>query len=315
MKRLATALSTVGLLLAAGGTRLVAQEDRPPVEPIGGAYVHFNGVRLNEPLAVFYDANADELLVADTGNTLLAIFKPDGMPEFTFGAETGLGPSVGVLVDALGRIYSITHGPTRVQVFSYRGEFLRDFPFTDEDGPTEVQPTSMAAGPEGQLVIADNLRKRILVYDADWTFVRSFGHSGGGRGGFLAPGGVAVGPDGRIYVSDQRGTPVQAFSPRGRYEAGWGEHALGAQNFSLPTGIAVHPDGRVFVTDTLRHDIKVFSPKGEFLFHFGGFGKGPGQVAFPMDVGIAPDGAIYVVEKIGRRVQIFRETRAASAKP
>ena len=309
-----TARVLMALVLAASGGGATAppsppaerRSDRPEVSSLGWIQTHEQGTPFAGPLGVFFDRAAGELLVADTRNGMIAIFDPDGMPKFAFGPEAGLVEPRKVMADPRGRIYVIDSSRPAVQVFSYRGRPLGEFPFRDAAGEADVQPVAMTCSGDGLLLFLDHRGGRALAYDLDWTFVRSFGHPGKGPGALAAPAGIAVGPGGELFVTDHASEPVQVFSAEGRFLRSWGKHDVGDSNFSSPGGVAVDPAGRVYVADPLRQDVKVFREDGTFLLHFGGFGAGRGQLAYPMDVAAGRDGRVYVCEKVGGRVQVFR---------
>jgi DNA-binding beta-propeller fold protein YncE len=191
----------------------------------------------------------------------------------------------------------------KLKVFSYRGEYLHDFPFHGVEG--RAVPTTVTADAEGHVYIADSTSGQILVYDSDERLMLRFG-TGRGDGRFEAIQAIAVDRQRNIYVAGAVGMPLQVFGPDGNFLRGWGEHNLGPQNFSLPAGVAVDAAGRVIVVDTIRQVVAVFTPEGGFMDRFGGLGFDPGAMAFPTDV--ASDGErLYVVEREGNRLQILEE--------
>ena len=86
------------------------------------------------------------------------------------------------------------------------------------------QPSSLAAGPSGQLYIADDARNQILEWTGHGTFRVV---AGSGRAGFSGDGGRAlrarldqpfgmtVAPDGTLYFADSGNGRIRAISPAG----------------------------------------------------------------------------------------------------
>jgi DNA-binding beta-propeller fold protein YncE len=275
------------------------------LQPSRLLYRQIEGTFLKGPRGVFFDQARGEIYVADTMNDLVAIYDRSGAPVFAFGYNGEVKEPVKAVVDGRGRIYVLGGAPRTLRVFSYRGEFLHDFPF--EGGAGKPVPTALGADTQGNVYVAESTTGQILVYDADQRLRLRFGAGRDGSERFQSVSAIAIGRDGAIYVADARAVPVQVYSAEGRFLRGWGEHTTGAQNFSLPSGIAVDGDGRVIVTDMLRQVVSVFTPDGRFLGRYGGFGSGPGALAFPSDVAADGEGRIYVVERVGNRLQVMEE--------
>lgn len=277
----------------------------PRLQPLFVFFQHIYYRQFNEPMGLFYDPRHREIYVADTKNDLIGVFDPQGIPLFAMGARDDIKEPVTIVTVPGGRILLLDIDKSRIKVYSYRGEFLRDF--VPEELPGERLITAMAVDPDGNLYIGDSATSQVLVYDAGFRFKRKFGSKGREKGQFEAIGDIATDGNGRIYVTDPSGIPVQVFDRNGNFLRGWGKHETGIMNFSLPAGIAVDSKGRVIVLDTLRQEIKFFDAEGNFLMRAGGFGSRPGEVAFPVDIAVDPDDRIYVVEKVGGRVQVFQE--------
>lgn len=298
------------LLLGARPTPLASQEEPSEgvartakalrLEPIRLVYRQLEGTYLKSPQSVFVDRTRGEVYVADTMNDLVAVYDRNGLPLFAFGYNREFKEPVKAVADPQGRIYVLSGVPRKVKVFSYRGEYLHDFPFPGFD--LEPVPTTLTVDEAGNVYVADSATGQILVFDPAYRLKLTIG-----PGRFESVRAIAVDPEGNIYVADARSVPVQVFSPDGEFLRAWGEHAVGPENFSLPSGLAVDREGRVIVVDTVRQAILVFTKEGRFLNRYGGLGFGPGAVAYPTDVATDGAGRIYVVERVGRRLQILEQ--------
>lgn len=275
------------------------------VQPLFAFFQHMYDGFFNEPMGVFYDPRAQEIYVADTKNDLIGIFNSKGISVFSFGANDDIKEPIKVTTDSQGRIFVLDIDRSKIKIFNYRGEFLRNLDSPELQGKKTI--ATMVIDRQGNIYVGEHESSQILVFDSELKLKLKFGSKGKGRGQFQAISSIAVDKDGKIYVTDFQAIPVQVFDRNGNFIRGWGEHAVGTQNFSLPGGIAVDSKGRIIVADTLRQEIKVFDNDGKFLQRFGGFGNRPGDVAYPVDVCIDPSDRIYVVEKVGRRVQVFQE--------
>ena len=275
------------------------------LKPFRLIYRQIEGTYLKGPRGVFFDRQRGEVYVADTMNDLVAVYDRQGLPLFAFGYNGEFKEPTKAVVDGKSRIYVLAGAGRKLKVFSYRGEYLHDFPFPGVEG--KAVPTALTADGEGNVYVADSASGQILVYDADQRLKLRFGTGRGGDGRFQAVQAITVDRLRNIYVADAQGMPLQVFSSEGVFLRGWGEHAGGPQNFSLPSGVAVDSAGRIIVADMIRQVVSVFTPEGSFLGRHGGLGFDPGAMAFPADVASDGERRLYVVEKAGNRLQILDE--------
>ena len=277
------------------------------VQPLFAFFQHMYNGFFNEPMGVYFDPKSQEIFVADTKNDLIGIFNSSGISLFAFGGNDDIKEPVKVISDGQGRILVLDIGRSKIKVYNYRGEFLKNLEHPELQGKKIIG--TMTFDHEGNLYIGENESGQILVFDPKLNLKLKFGGNGEGKGKFKSISSIAIDKrDGKIYVTDHQNNPaVQVFDRNGNYLLGWGEHQMGPNNFSLPGGIAIDSRGRIFVADTLRQDIKIFSSEGKLIDRFGGMGYRAGQVSYPVDIAIDPSDKIYVVEKTGRRVQVFQE--------
>jgi DNA-binding beta-propeller fold protein YncE len=283
------------------------------LEPRAVVARHEEGIRLKAPRGICYDAQAREVYVCDTGNSLVAVFDHEGRPTFAFGYGGEMVDPVGVAVDGQGRVYVIEGRPRTLTVFTHRGARLGRFPFGDLGGGPAPIPGAVAVDGEGRIFIGDNARCEVLVYDAAWKLVRRFGGPGTGPGQFRAIAAIAF-ADRRIVVLDATAIAVQTFDARGHYVFGFGEHLMGPENFSLPSGVAVDGDGRLFTTDMIRHDVKCLGIDGKVVAVLGGLGDEPGKCFQPSGVACDGKGRVYVIEQAGARLQAL-DRKTVAPKP
>jgi len=70
--------------------------------------------------------------------------------------------------------------------------------------------SGIAVGPRGEVVVADKLRARVMVFDQDLKFVGEFG--GTPADPLVRPADVSVDGAGRVYVSQGRGKGVSVYT-------------------------------------------------------------------------------------------------------
>jgi sugar lactone lactonase YvrE len=172
-------------------------------------------------------------------------------------------------------------------------------------------------GQRGSVYIADGYgNHRIVVFDADGTYLRQWGSAGSGPGQFAQSGGghphcVVLGNDGLVYTCDRQGNRIEVFDKTG----------------GLKRIIPIDPPEQM--PATMRADDIVFSEDAQQTFffdadlgsdriwilhresgmlggNFGGPGHMAGQLTYPHTVVTDSKGNVYVAETIGgRRVQKF----------
>ncbi len=147
--------------------------------------------------------------------------------------------------------------------------------------PAEAQdrlsaPRGIARASDGTIYVSDNSLHAIKVFDANGTFIRTFGTSGSGDGELSGPRDIAIDASGDVYVADQGNNRIQVFSASGVFERKWSVTESGG--YLGPTAITIYNDN-VYVTGGSGSDqlVQVFSLTGTPLFTFGGYGSDQGQ--------------------------------------
>ncbi len=285
-------------------------------KPARLVYQHAEGKAFRKPGGVFVERETGEVVVVDSGDNLVTVLSPEGIPLYSLGYNGEVPLPSQAVVDKRGRFLVLAGVPRKVKGFDYRGELLGEFDFPGFEGAATALPTAITVDAAGNFYIADAASGRILVYGPDDRLNLSFGKRGDGPGAFSSVTAITVDKSGTIYVADARHNPaIQVFDAQGNYLRGWGEHSGGPQNFSLPSGIAVDSAGRVLVLDTIRQTISIFTPEGSFLFRFGGLGTGPGSLAYPSGLDMDSAGRLYVTESVNARLQVFEPVERAARAP
>jgi DNA-binding beta-propeller fold protein YncE len=98
-------------------------------------------------------------------------------------------------------------------------------------------PVNLAVDRGGNLYVADMGAFRVLEFDPDGYFIRSFGTPGDGPGQFARPKGIDVDDEGLLYAVDAAAQVVQVFDPKGRLLLYFGEPREGDPPLSLPATV------------------------------------------------------------------------------
>jgi DNA-binding beta-propeller fold protein YncE len=303
--------------VAAGPTEQPSKKDGPsdsPVvkpialQPLQIVYRQVEGTYLKSPRGVSVDSGQNEVLVADTLNDLVAVYDATGLPLFAFGYNQELKEPLKAVPDSQGRIFVLNGIPRAVKVFSYRGEYMNDFPLVQNDPKT--YPTAITIDHKGGIYVgvSTEIGAHIQIYDAALRLTGQVGRNPDGSSQLKSIEAITVDQNGNIYIADASATPcIQVYSSKGAFLHGWGAHDAGPQNFSLPAGLAIDTEGRVIVVDSLRHAITVFTKDGTYLGRYGGMGRQPGAVMAPADVAVNANNKVYIVERVGSRLQVLEE--------
>jgi DNA-binding beta-propeller fold protein YncE len=205
---------------------------------------------LNRPSAVAFDAAANELFVADTGNRRIVVFDADkGTYKrhwFAYGERTA-GPAPGpyapndppaksfrdltcVEISRDGQVYVCDRTSNRIQVFRKDGTFVREGVVSKNTLGATVSGQFGVVSSHGSawdlafssdqqqryVFVANGHDKKVHVLQRETLMpIGSFGTGGRYPGQFLAVGSIAVDARGDVYTGEQHhGKRVQKFVQR-----------------------------------------------------------------------------------------------------
>jgi len=168
--------------------------------------------------------------------------------------------------------------------------------------PDYVEPVAVAAGPLGQLFIADRGRGTVLRVGAGGRVEYEFESPSAQPG--LQPLDLEV-TGFQVYVLDALSKSLLRFTQEGGY-------LDLLQNFTgrtsgMPSALSVDGTGRVLVVDPSRHAVLLVDEEQQIESVIGGFGARPGELSRPTGVAFAAHGAFYVADTGNRRVQRYDE--------
>jgi len=171
-------------------------------------------------------------------------------------------------------------------------------------GPGKLKkPINLAVDAQGNLYVADVYKKKVLVYNAEGDFVRTYG-----EGKDLIP--VDVEVDARnVYILDRSRSKLMVFNKRtGRLVEGLGQDNDNVEdNLSLPTNMALNEQGIFYIANVGTGKILTMDRDGHFLGSIGKMGDGFGQFGRPKGVAIDKKRRLYAVDAAHQNVQMFNE--------
>jgi sugar lactone lactonase YvrE len=190
------------------------------------------------------------------------------------------------------------------------------------NGWTACDVPGVAIGPNDQVYVITrgNCPRSddhpVVVFEADGTFVRSFGD-----GLFTMTHAIAFGVDGLLYCTDVGGHRIHVFSPEGElvrtiagpvspsdtgYTNDYRAIPRPAGPFNAPTKMVTAANGDLFASDGYGNArVHRFSPMGELRKSWGEVGDGHGAFHVPHSVLVLPDERVLVCDRENNRIQIF----------
>ena len=169
------------------------------------------------------------------------------------------------------------------------------------------QPTDVAFGKNGEIYVADGYgNSRVVKFDRDGKFIKTWGRYGTGPGEFNLPHTLVVDQSGRVYVGDRENKRIQIFDADGNFLTQW-------TDIGYPYGLFITPDQHVWMVDGGYDRIIELDQNGKILGAIGEPGHAPGQFAWGHFLAVTPDRKILVADVLNWRFQVF-EPAAPSGK-
>ena len=208
--------------------------------------------------------DSDRLFAADSGMKHVVVF--DKNHKFEGAISEGLFAPGGLAIDNDNRLLYVTDAEQDlVLVYDADPPFklIRKLgkPGTQHTStvPGEfAKPVGVAVDRDGNVFVSDTWNNRIQVFDADGTFIRTFGEAGDGPGYFARPKGISIDGDGHVWVADSVQDRVQVFTPEGRLLIYMGEHGLLPGQFQSLANVMVDKSNRVLTTELYPGRLQVF---------------------------------------------------------
>ncbi len=225
--------------------------------------------------------------------------------------------------DRDGHLWITDIGRHVVEQFTPEGKRLRTLGIPDQKGADAKHfdmPTDVAFGPNGDIYVADGYgNARIVQFDKQGTFIRSWGTLGHGPGQFSIPHSIVCDSKGTIYVADRNNVRIQIFDSQGKHLDEW-------RNVVTPWGLAIGKNDALWVcgSSPMRWSyedsalgcppkdqvVMMFAPTGR-LMHLATFKKGlnglerPGELNWVHCIGVDSKGNLYMGDIHGRKAQKF----------
>jgi len=126
------------------------------------------------------------------------------------------------------------------------------------DPPKAFQaPTSVLVAPNGDIFVADghggpgpgSTTSRIVKFDKNGKFIKTFGTLGHGPGQLYHPHSLAMDSAGRLYVADRSNFRIAIFDQDGNWIDAW-------YQFGRPSGVYIDKDDVIYVGDSESNSVQ-----------------------------------------------------------
>ncbi len=161
------------------------------------------------------------------------------------------------------------------------------------------KPADVAFAKNGDFFVADGYgNSRIVKFDKDGNFIKTWGKKGTAEGEFDNPHNVIIDAKGLLYVADQYNKRIQVFDQDGKF-------VKALTNVGTPSGLDLTKDQMLYVSDGTAEQVKIMDLNGNIQTTFGEPGKKPGQFTVAHGIAVSKNLDVYVTEVLNWRVQKF----------
>jgi len=257
--------------------------------------------------SVAFDSKG-HLFVLTRGQPSLYEFDNNGKFIRSFG-EGLFTRSHGLKIDKDGNIWATDVGAHTVMKISPQGQVLLTLGTKGQRGAWDAstqllnEPNDIAIGRNGDLFVVQGHTPgamgdpRVLKFDKNGKFIKSWGGKGKEPGKFDVAHGIAIDAKGLLWVTDRENQRIQVFDADGKFIR---ELKYAGLPCSLDIGSQYIYMVNGFADQVLRMDLD-----GKVLAATGKPGKGIGEFGEAHVLAVSPKGEIYVADSVNAAVQKF----------
>lgn len=161
------------------------------------------------------------------------------------------------------------------------------------------EPNDIAFGRAGEIYVTQGHGKgesRVLKFDADGDFLKSWGGEGAGPGQFNVPHSIVIDDAGLIYIADRSNQRIQVFDAEGTY-------LRETRHPGTPCGLCMSSDQHIFMAHGHTGLIMKLDRQGKVLGASGGMGRAPHRYGEAHFIARDQRDDIYVADTLNWRVQ------------
>lgn len=194
---------------------------------------------------------------ANAGVNPIFEFDTSGKLLKSFGAGMFVSPHK-LSVDKAGNLWLADNGGHQVFKMNQDGKVLLTLGKKGVSGPGLDEfdaPTDVAVAPNGDIFVGDGHtgggtatgNARIMKFDKDGKFLKTWGTKGMGQGEFDVVHTLAFDSRGRLFVGDRQNNRIQIFDQNGKWIATW-------YQFGRPSGMYIDKNDVLYVADSESRD-------------------------------------------------------------
>jgi DNA-binding beta-propeller fold protein YncE len=266
-----------------------------------------DGLSLGAPSSVAV-TDKGHLVVFNRGDHPLMEFDGDGKFVRSLGEGLYVRPH-GMRIDAEGNIWTTDVNGHTVTKMNSQGQVLLVLGVKGQSGDWNEaaqsrllnEPNDLAFGPGGVVFVVEGHGRgdpRVLKFDKNGKFLKSWGGKGSGPGQFDIAHSAVVDARGLVYVADRQNRRVQIFDGDGTYIKEW-------KYAGLPCGLFIGPGQQMYLATGFAGQILKLDSNGKALAATGQPGKGLGEFGEAHYLTLGPKGEIYVADTVNPSLQKF----------
>jgi sugar lactone lactonase YvrE len=309
---------SVAMLLA--GTALLAQRPSDPALMVPQSAPDLDyvvtanplmlpeGTTMGAPAATAFDSKG-HLWVLNRGPVALMEFEPNGKFIRAFG-EGLFRRTHGLRIDRDDNLWVTDVGAHIVVKLSPQGQVLLTLGTKGQAGVWDEasqarlfnEPNDVAIGRNGDVFVvqghtAGKGDPRVLKFDKDGKFLKSWGGQGTEPGKFTVAHGIAVDAKGLLWTTDRENQRIQIFDQDGKF-------VRELKYAGLPCSIAIGKQN-VYMVNGFAGQLLKLDLDGKVLAAMGKPGKGVGEFGEAHSVTISPTEEVYVADTVNSSLQKF----------
>src|SRR5215831_9022918 len=257
--------------------------------------------------AVAFDSKG-HLFVLTRGNPSLYEFDNNGKFIRSFG-DGLFTRSHGLRIDKDGNIWTTDVGAHTVMKLDPQGKVLMTLGTKGQRGEWNEstqflnEPNDIAIAENGDIFVAQghtpgaNGNPRVLKFDKNGKFIKSWGGKGKEPGKFDVAHGLAFDGKGQLWVTDRENQRIQIFDKDGKF-------IKELKYAGLPCSIDIGRQN-VYMVNGFTGQLLKLDLDGKVLGATGKHGKGVGEFGEAHVIAVSPKGEIYVADSVNASVQKF----------
>ena len=265
------------------------------------------GINMGAAAAVAFDAKG-HLFVLSRGTQPLTEFDADGKFIRSFG-EGLFTRSHGLRIDAAGNIWATDVGGHVVYKLNPQGQVLLTLGTKGQKGEWNAathllnEPNDLAIGRNGDIFIVQGHTPgamgdpRVLKFDKNGAFIKSWGGKGKEPGKFDVAHGIAIDSKGLLWVADRENQRIEVFDADGKF-------IRELKYAGLPCSLAIG-NQYIYMVNGFAGQLLRLDLQGKVLAATGKPGTGVGEFGEAHFIAVSPRGEIYVADSVNAAVQKF----------